>query len=609
MMKTESSPARALFSLAAIVALMAGTAFSQFQNFVTAKGDKLMDGNHELRFISVNIPNLHYLEDYLPFTGTNPWRLPDEFEIRDALNTVKQMGGKVARIYVFSVKKPSDTPDIVRHVRAPGVFDEEAFRTFDKVLHIANEVGVRLIIPFVDNWQWWGGPLEYAAFRGKTKEEFWTDRQLINDFKKTVAFVINRTNTFTGVPYREDKAILAWETGNELAPPFSWTKELAAYVKSLDSNHLLVDGAMGREFSEEALNDPNLDILSSHHYGNPDAALERIVKNQAKAKGRKPYFVGEYGIMPTDGLRILTDTIINQGLAGALLWSLRFRNRDGGFYYHYEYNNVGAYRWPGFANGAFYDERLVLALLREKAWQIDGTTAPRLPVPVAPELLEIRNVGEISWKGSVGATSYILERKVEQDTSWTTVGDPIDESRWQYRPLFADETAEIGKVYFYRLKAKNEAGMSGPSTAVGPVLVTTKKFVDEMENFDRVFQKDGALRLLTSQDIRKAKEDRSRLAGAPGSYIVYKTPPSAHDFRVEALSADSIREVQILASGDGITFTRAATEKETFSFPYNDYGFFHAISFRLKDVPPGTTHIKVVLDGNLQIGRIEFSYR
>ena len=610
-MKTPAFPLRAhiLFSIAVLATLTTCTAFSQFQNFVTATADKLMDGDRELRFISVNIPNLHYLEDYLPFAGTNPWRLPDEFEIRDALTTVNQMGGKVARIYVFSVKKPSDTPDIIRHVRAPGVFDEEAFRTFDKVLQVANEVGVRLIIPFVDNWHWWGGPQEYATFRGKTKEEFWTDQQLINDFKKTLAFIINRTNTFTGIPYREDKAILAWETGNELAAPFSWTREIAAYVKSLDKNHLLADGALGRGLSQEALDDPNLDILSSHHYGNPDASLERIVNNQTLAKGRKPYFVGEYGIVPTDGLRILTDTIINQGLTGGLLWSLRFRNRDGGFYYHYEYANVAAYRWPGFANGASYDERLVLALLREKAWQIDGTTAPRLPAPVTPELLEIRNVGEISWKGSVGATSYLLERKAEQDTSWTTVGDPIDESRYQYRPLFADETAEIGKMYFYRLKAKNEAGMSEPSTAVGPVLVTTKKFVDEMENFDRVFQKDGSMRLLSLQDIRKAKEDRSRLAGAAGSYIVYTVPPSAYDFRVDAFAADLEREVQILSSSDGTTFAPAKTEKETFSFANNDYGFFHAISFRPKDIPPGTTHIKVVLEGNLQIGRIEYSHK
>ena len=51
-------------------------------------------------------------------------------------------------------------------------------RALDKVLQIANEVGVRVIIPFVDNWWWWGGPKEYADFRGKKPEDFWTDPQL-----------------------------------------------------------------------------------------------------------------------------------------------------------------------------------------------------------------------------------------------------------------------------------------------------------------------------------------------------------------------------------------------------------------------------------------------
>ena len=168
--------------LQTLVLLAFCTLFSnaQFKNFITVKGDKLMDGDAELRFISCNVPNLHYIEDYLPFNGTNQWRLPDEFEIRDALLSIKQMGGKVARIYVFSVRKEGDTVEIF-HVEGPGKFNEEAFKTFDKVLQIANEVGIRLIVPFVDNWWWWGGPKEYAAFRGRPKDAFWTDEQLIDE--------------------------------------------------------------------------------------------------------------------------------------------------------------------------------------------------------------------------------------------------------------------------------------------------------------------------------------------------------------------------------------------------------------------------------------------
>src|SRR5664279_5482948 len=68
-------------------------------HFITALGDQLFDGSQPFRFISFNIPNLHLIEDDFPFTSTNAWRLPDQFEINDALATMKQMGGTVARTY------------------------------------------------------------------------------------------------------------------------------------------------------------------------------------------------------------------------------------------------------------------------------------------------------------------------------------------------------------------------------------------------------------------------------------------------------------------------------------------------------------------------------
>ena len=596
--------------LQTLVLLTFCTLFSnaQFKNFITVKGDKLMDGDAELRFISCNVPNLHYIEDYLPFNGTNQWRLPDEFEIRDALLSIKQMGGKVARIYVFSVRKEGDTVEIF-HVEGPGKFNEEAFKTFDKVLQIANEVGIRLIVPFVDNWWWWGGPKEYAAFRGKPKDAFWTDEQLIADFKKTIEFVLQRTNTLTGIPYKQDKAVLAWETGNEISPPFSWTKEIAVYIKSIDANHLVLEGSGAREISKEALEDPNLDILATHYYHDAKAAVNFIVKNRQMTKGKKPFIVGEFGIVPTEDIRMITDTVINQGLSGAMIWSLRFRNRDGGFYHHYEYNNYEAYRWPGFPSGDFYDERNVLTLLREKAHEIDGTTTERLPVPAAPRLLEISDAAEISWQGSTGAESYTVERKQETDTLWTVVGSDVDESRYQYRPLFSDESAEPGKEYLYRIKAKNETGQSDYSNVVGPVDVTARTLVDEMENFNKIFQKDGELKLLTTEDIRRAKEDRSRLAGSAGSYIIYQLSGKGSEITVDYFVADSTKTIGVSVSKDLNKFSDIATKKELTIFGKNDYEFFDAVTLRGTNIPDDSKYLKISLDNGIQISRIEIRSR
>ncbi len=587
--------------------LLTHLGYAQFTNFITARGDKLMDGSNELRFISVNIPNLHYVEDYLPLTGTNPWRLPDEFEIRDALTAVRQFGGKVARTYVFSVRRGTDTSFVV-HVEGPGKFNEEAFRTMDKVIQIANETGVRLIIPFVDNWHWWGGVAEYAAMRGKQRDEFWTDPQLRADFKKTIEFVVNRVNTFTGVPYKTDKAILAWETGNELLAPFSWTKEMAAYVKSLDTNHLVLEGTITPQLTTEALEDPNLDILSSHHYRDPKVSISYIVKNRQMSKEKKPYIVGEYGIVSTEDIRALTDTIINQGLSGGMIWSLRFRNREGGFYHHYEYNNVESYRWPGFPGGDFYDERVVLTILREKAHQIEGTTVERLPIPAPPFLLPIADVSAISFQGSAGAETYVVERNSDDDPAWKVLDAALDDSRYQYRPLFADESAVVGKKYSYRIKAQNGSGQSGYSNLVGPVEVTANIVVDELENFDKIFQKDGALKLLTTQDLRKAKEDRSRLAGESGSYIMYKMHGIGQSIRIDYLVRDPTKKILVSVAKDPGNFTMLDMEKKVYSYGKNDYGFFDAVSVTA-DIPAGSSLIKVSLEEGVQIGRIELRSR
>src|SRR4030042_5720855 len=64
-----------------------------FENFVRRDGDVLKDGDREFRFLSFNIPNLHYVEDDMRFDRSMQFRLPAAFEIDDAPGTIEQMGG------------------------------------------------------------------------------------------------------------------------------------------------------------------------------------------------------------------------------------------------------------------------------------------------------------------------------------------------------------------------------------------------------------------------------------------------------------------------------------------------------------------------------------
>src|SRR3954462_1199179 len=118
--------ARQLAAVLFITLLFSAAALAQndMSYFITRSGDRLMEGEKEYRFISFNIPNLHLVEDNMPFEATNEWRFPDEFEITDALSSIRQMSGRVARIYVISICKKDGPNPIPCHVKRPGDFNE-----------------------------------------------------------------------------------------------------------------------------------------------------------------------------------------------------------------------------------------------------------------------------------------------------------------------------------------------------------------------------------------------------------------------------------------------------------------------------------------------------
>lgn len=582
----------------------------EFEYFITRRGDKLMDGRREFRFISFNIPTLHYIEDNIPFDQTNDWRLPDDFEITDALTSIQQMGGRVARIYTLSVRKPGEDASIPRHVLGPGQFNDEAFRVLDKMLEVANKTGVRIIIPFVDNWVWWGGIQEYAGFRGKTKEQFWTDPELIADFKKTIEFVITRTNSYTGVKYKDDKAVFAWETGNELLCPHAWTHEIATYIKSLDQNHLVIDGFHTRILRSESIDDPAVDIVSSHNYYQKGTPLaDELKTNRQKAKGKKPYFVGEFGFMSTADVATFLRTAIDEGICGALIWSLRFHNRDGGFYWHSEPYGGGlykAYHWPGFGSGDPYDERNLLKLMRQMAFKIQGITPPPAPIPAPPVLLPIEDVSAISWQGSVGASSYNIEHATSRDGPWTIAGKDISDAAAPYRPLFGDRDGEIGKGYFYRVIAKNDSGASSPSNVIGPVKVSHLTLIDEMADLSLLHAYKGVT--IETKDTRRAKEDMNHLKGIASSFIVYKLPKPVAACKVYAFFPDEVADFRFYGCADGNSFVPVSALRHDFYSGKGEYGYWKPVLYQLKPQTDDVTSIKIEFTNSAQISRVEIGY-
>ncbi len=601
-----------LYLLIGALCATIGSAFAAetpFQNFITVRDGQLMDGDQPFRFISFNIPNLLLVEDNLPFTELNAWRLPDRFEIADGLATVRQLGGTVVRTYAISAQR-ADAPEVPSCVVGPGKFNEEAFRSLDLALQAANEQNIRLIIPLVNNWIWMGGRGEYAGWRGKTKDDFWTDPQLIADFEKTIQFVLTRTNTLTGVRYCDDKAVLCWETGNELASPPEWTREIAAYIKSLDHNHLVMDG-FDRGIRPEVLAMPDVDIVTTHHYPSlrtKKTFAELIRANAEKTKGKKAYIVGEFGFVGTQQMEDAMKAIEDSSAAGGLLWSLRFRDRDGGFYWHSEPDGANLYKafhWPASALGDAYDEKNLMAITRSNAFAIRGLPVPPIPAPDAPTLLPITDAGAISWQGSVNAAGYQVERAANPDGEWEIIATNVDEAAVQYRPLFADKNVPAGK-WFYRVRAQNESGISAPSNIVGPVGVINDAFVDELADFSKIDSRQGDWKI-ADRDCRKAKEDAYRAAGNVGDELVYQLPTSIKDFRVFAFFTNNVSAPEFSVSDDGKTFHEVAAQNKMYFAGEGDYGYWKPVLYHAEKIDSGK-FLKITLAGEAQISRVEISH-
>lgn len=547
----------------------AGMQDSVFEHFVTVSGDQLMDGDQVFRFASMNYPG--------------GMRDP-EFSQEDAIRTLSEMGGQVTRTYIPPVKRYDNANASYALVLGPdanGVmqFNEAGFRKLDNLLALANQYGVRLIIPFVDQWQWEGGIESYVNFRypgtisGEAASDedawkFYTDPLVISDFKQVIHYMMNRVNTITGVPYKEDKAILAWETGNELGGynqekfPQSWTTEIARYIKEEEQpSQLLLDGRFA--VHADSLSDANIDIVGNHFYtGN---FIDKINADREMAKGKKPYILGEFGLYTTQApVEALFNAALQNGSSGIMIWSLRPHKEDGGFFWHDENpGNWASYHWPGFSSGDYYSEAAIIRTVYKYAYFMKendkGKTSavPLIPAPANPPVLfPVTSVADIRWQGSVGASGYEVQRS-EDGQNWTTVTSEFSDGGRAGTPAFHDEQALSGVGYSYRVRGVNESGVSEWSN----IVTTSAQHVitDELSLLYNDTEKRKVYTYDSSSNVLTSSPDGNELGigykayvstAAPG-FLVYGSPVPLSSIGISATGSGSIGW---FISEDGVTY-------------------------------------------------------
>ncbi|WP_235949569.1 golvesin C-terminal-like domain-containing protein [Paenibacillus glycinis] len=444
-----------------------------------------MDGSSEYRFIGTNAP----------FLG-RAWA--DPAEIEDEIRAASRSGIDAIRLYPFEVKMAGDLPGTYRHVMGPGMFNENAFRLLDRILQLANAYNVRLIIPFVDSYTYVGGTADWAAFRGKSADAFWSDPVIRQDFKDFIGFVVNRVNTYTNVAYKDDKAIMAWQLGNELRSTDGWSSEMAAYIKSLDANHLVGDGGYVRAqgIRVNAVNDPNIDFIDPHIYlyhNYPDP-IAKLNEWRAATRGKKPLVLGEFGDFPPAVNEQLLSAVQSNGTAGAMIWGSMSHHRLGGWHWP-PVGDWSYLRYPGLPSGGWANEAPIFEQLRGYAYSIKGLTVPPWPAPPAPVLFPSDSVRALSWLGVSTAGAYDVERAASPAGPWSVIAagvtDDVTAPDYYNFPVPAadDADAAAGTGYYYRIRAIGPDGAYSPySNTIGPIMPSTAIVVD---NGDAGYSESG----------------------------------------------------------------------------------------------------------------------
>lgn len=611
-------------ALLAVVAVLAapGPARAEITHFITRSGDRLMEGADEFRYISVDMPDSLQLISNYRFDGnygSTRYRLPDEYELRDCVRSVRQLGGRVIRTFVITCRNGPAPAHMFDVSRDPVVGNEAALRVIDRLLQVCHEEGVRLIIPLI---------AYHSEIRGDWStfgEDFWQVGSPANHkFKDMVAQVLGRTNTLTGVPYRDDPAILAWQTGNELVigddpARRAWLHDYAAFLKQHDPRHLVIDGrnrpADVYGHYDEFLADQNLDAVSYHTYRNlpeADTPVGTLRLIRGLTRGKKPLLVTEIAMYtPPAVLRGLLDEIVaDHAVSGANFWALRFHNRDGGFYKHSDKNSeFEDLNWPGFARppgfpAAIDTERELLDILTEHAWRIRGQPVPAPVAPAAPHLLPIADPGHISWQGATGAGRYDVQRADAPAGPWHDLATNLPDNLVAYAAQYCDTTAATGRSYYYRVIARNAGGDSPPSNVIGPVAAPQAWLVDELFDLNLAAPESRNLRIDAAYAHTAYLEDLAvavRADPAQPAELVYRRPDPIRAFTATIYAAQVTPRVFVLGADGG----RREIQPEVASY---DGGRRRRLTARLDGPETGIViELPANADPHQAVGRVEIA--
>ncbi len=252
---------------------------------------------------------------------------------------------------------------------APGEYNEAEFMLFDYIMYSAQEHNIRVIITLENYWEAYGGidkKLSWAGLTGGShanRAQYFSNETCKQWYKDYAKHFAERTNYFTGVQYKDDPTIFAWDLMNE--PRYqdacedstgltlrAWVDEMGEYIKSVDPNHMVYAGLEGHGLKYGFGGDegnpfvyiqqsPYIDFCSAHPY--PDEHWANMTPEDTKTTMLqwiadshevvgKPFVVTEFNVHSSLSAeeyeaywKAVFDTIEEQDTAGGLFWEFNDR--------------------------------------------------------------------------------------------------------------------------------------------------------------------------------------------------------------------------------------------------------------------------------------------
>ncbi len=215
------------------------------------------------------------------FLGTNLWygcylgsagETGNRKRLIRELDLLKSLG--ITNLRVLAASEKSDIKNSLKPAiqNEPGVYDENLLEGLDFLLDEMNERDMYAVIFLNNYWEWSGGMSQYNAWFGNGKAAdpddpntgwgefmrlsatFYTNEKANTHFKEYIKEIVTRKNKFNNLSYYEDPTIMAWQLANEPRPwgdssevefYYNWIDSTAAFIHSIDPNHLVTTGNEG----------------------------------------------------------------------------------------------------------------------------------------------------------------------------------------------------------------------------------------------------------------------------------------------------------------------------------------------------------------------------